>query len=89
MKEFLPLGSIVVLKKGTKKIMIFGRIQIQVDTGKLWDYVGCLYPEGNINEKYTYLFNHEDIGRIEFKGYIDEEEIQFQERLRNGKDFHV
>jgi len=27
MKEFLPLGSIVVLKKGTKKIMIFPKVK--------------------------------------------------------------
>ncbi|HJC37382.1 MAG TPA: DUF4176 domain-containing protein, partial [Candidatus Merdibacter merdavium] len=27
MKEYLPIGSVVTLKQGTKKVMICGRIQ--------------------------------------------------------------
>jgi len=77
MLDLLPLGSIVLLKNGEKKIMIYGRKQIEVKTQKLYDYVACLYPEGNINEEYTYLFNHEDIRDIIFRGYSDVDEETF------------
>jgi len=49
MKKYLPIGSIVLLKNGNKKIMIYGRRQIQVTSGKIFDYVACFYPEGNVN----------------------------------------
>lgn len=84
MDNLLPLGSVVILKTGKKKIMIYGRKQIQVGTGKLWDYIVCLYPEGNINENYCYLFNHEDISKIYFIGYQDEEELNFQQTLKQA-----
>lgn len=77
MKEYLPLGSIVLLENGEKRIMIYGRRQKAVKTGQVFDYVACLYPEGNISEEYTYLFNHADIKEVIFKGYSDEDEEQF------------
>lgn len=41
MQELLPLGSVVVLKEGTKRLMIIGRLQQNVKTKKLYDYAGC------------------------------------------------
>jgi len=81
MKELLPIGSIVILENGEKKIMIYGRKQIAVKTNEEYDYVACLYPEGNINEDFTYLFNHSDIKEVVFTGYTDEEEGAFLEYL--------
>lgn len=49
-EKYLPIGSVVTLINGTKKLMIFGRVQKQIPPGKTWDYVACLYPEGNLNE---------------------------------------
>ncbi|MDR1663950.1 MAG: DUF4176 domain-containing protein [Clostridiales bacterium] len=49
--EYLPLGSVVKLKNGTKKLMIYGRKQTQAGSGKTWNYVACLWPEGNLSEK--------------------------------------
>lgn len=74
MKEYLPLGSIVVLKGGRKKLMIYGRNQIQKSTSTLFDYVSCLYPEGNMSEEYNYLFNHEDIQQVIHRGFTNLEE---------------
>ena len=39
-----------------------------------YDYIACLYPEGNINEQFMYLFNEEDIREVVFTGYNDEDE---------------
>ncbi len=76
MKEYLPIGSIVLLNNGTKKVMIYGRRQMNAEK-KIFDYVACLYPEGNINEEYNFLFNNEDIAEVIFKGFTDDEEKEF------------
>lgn len=33
MKKYKPLGSVVLLKNGTKRVMIYGRKQILASTG--------------------------------------------------------
>ena len=77
--KYLPIGSVVLLKNGRKKIMIYGRKQMHVETGEEWDYLACLYPEGNINEEFMYLFNHDQIDKVYYLGYEDEEEKRFVE----------
>ncbi|MFB8377569.1 DUF4176 domain-containing protein [Paenibacillus taichungensis] len=74
----LPNGSVILLKEGTKKLVIYGRKQmLMTEPPRQFDYIGCLYPEGYINADYTYVFNHEDIEEIIFRGYADEEEEAF------------
>lgn len=80
-KELLPIGSVVLLKDAEKKLMIFGIKQTQEDTQQEYDYIGVVYPEGNISDEYQFLFNHEDIGQVFFKGYEDIERQEFIERL--------
>ena len=82
MKNFLPIGSVVILKNGQKKVMIYGRRQSRVtEPDKEYDYIACLYPEGNIDENYMYLFDHEDIDRVVFRGYSDAEEEAYLNEL--------
>ena len=52
---------------------------MHVETGEEWDYLACLYPEGNINEEFMYLFNHDQIDKVYYLGYEDEEEKRFVE----------
>ena len=80
-KELLPVGSVVLLKEGEKRIMIFGIKQTNSDDGKEYDYVGVIYPEGYIGPEHQYLFNHADIEKIFFTGYEDEERKEFLENL--------
>lgn len=77
MEKYLPIGTVVLLKNGSKRVMIYGRKQIHVETGQEWDYLACLYPEGNINEEFMYLFNHDQIDKVFYLGYKDEEELKF------------
>ena len=79
--KYLPIGSVVMLNGGEKRIMIYGRKQRQVDTGTMWDYIGCLYPEGNLNEEYTFLFNHDHIAQVYFLGFQDQEGLEFSSRF--------
>ena len=83
-KQLLPIGSIVLLKDGEKRLMISGIMQ--TDTGgtqKNYDYMGVLYPEGHIGEGFQYLFNHEDINEIIFRGFEDAERVEFLDKLTN------
>ena len=73
----LPLGSVVLLEDGEKEVMIYGRAQVASVNNKEYDYVACLFPEGNISEEYTYLFNHEDIDTLLFTGYVNGDEKLF------------
>ena len=76
----LPLGSIVYLKGGTTKTMIINRAIVVEINGKeqMFEYEGCLYPLGS-EEKKNYLFNSEQIDKVIFKGYADEDEERFQQ----------
>lgn len=93
METLLPNGTIVLLKGGNKRLMIYGRKQLVVGEDKagteedgevMYDYLGVPYPEGYINQEYTYVFNHTDIIDIIYRGYEDEEEEEFQEILRQA-----
>ena len=83
MGKYLPIGTVVLLKNGSKRVMIYGRKQIHVETGQEWDYLACLYPEGNINEEFMYLFNHDQIDKVFYLGYKDEEELKFSNENLN------
>ncbi len=79
--DLLPIGTIVLLKDGEKRLMINGIMQTDGSTGKNYDYLGILYPEGHIGEGFQYLFNHEDITEIIFRGFEDNERVEFLEKL--------
>lgn len=92
MDRLLPNGSIVLLKGGNKRLMIYGRKQLVTEGGQdinvgeetMYDYLGVPYPEGYINDEYTYVFNHTDIIDIIHRGYEDEEEEEFQKILKQA-----
>ena len=63
--------------------MIFGVGQTQLEEHKDFDYIGVVYPEGNMGEGSQFLFNHSDIEEIVFRGYEDEERDNFLEMLNS------
>ena len=81
--ELLPIGSIVLLEGAEKKLMIFGVGLTQLEENKDFDYIGVVYPEGNMGEGSQFLFNHSDIEEIVFRGYEDEERDNFLEMLNS------
>lgn len=80
-KNVLPLGTLVYLENGTKKVMIVGRgaVMEDQDTGEdvYFDYMGTPYPEG-IDPENAIFFNNENIDEVIFKGYEDNEEERFK-----------
>lgn len=79
-QELLPLGSILYLEGATSKLMIVGRGPVfESDNESVYsDYVGVVYPEG-INPEDAIFFNHENIDKVVFEGFKDEEEERFME----------
>jgi len=69
-RDYLSIGSVVLLYGSEHPVMIFGIKQTDIDNpGTEYDYLGCLYPEGHIGPKYQYLFNVKDIREVLFEGY--------------------
>lgn len=78
LKELLPIGSVVLLKEGTKKLMITGIKPVSEDNpNKIFDYIGVVYPEGYLSNEYNFLFNHNDINDVVFIGYNNPEREDF------------
>lgn len=80
--KFLPLGSVVLLNGGTKKVMITGFcVKTPENQDKVYDYCGCIYPEGIIRSDMTCVFEHSQINEVFFTGFINEEYQKFENRL--------
>ena len=87
-EKYLPIGTVVMLNGGTKRVMIAGfcATQPEDETKKIWDYIGCLYPEGFLTSNQTCLFDHEQIDEIYHLGLSedeDKEEKEFKEKLNS------
>lgn len=83
-EKFLPLGTVVILKGATKRLMITGFCSMAANEGEgaeMYDYSGCMYPEGFISSEQTALFNHSQIDKVYHIGYVDDEEKQFKTKL--------
>lgn len=84
-EKYLPIGTVVMLKEGTKRVMITGFCAIaDSKKDKIYDYIGCLYPEGILDSKQNCLFNHEQIAQIYHLGLNDDENIQFMNKLKQA-----
>jgi len=80
-RNLLPIGTVVLLKGGNKRVMICGRIQTKVGEDVIYDYSACYFPEGIIDPAQMYFFNNDAIERIFFIGLQDEEELAYQEAI--------
>lgn len=73
--NFLPIGSLVYLNGGKKKIMVISRaIAMKLNNENVYfEYGGCTYPEGLLGDAVAY-FNNEDVAEVLVQGYADDEE---------------
>ncbi|MGN1083923.1 MAG: DUF4176 domain-containing protein [Lachnospiraceae bacterium] len=86
-ERVLPIGSIVRLKGGNKKLMIIGYCKRgKNNPDEIFDYAACLYPNGFMSAEQTIIFNHDNIERIYALGYQNEERFAFEEQLREAID---
>lgn len=80
-KKFLPIGTVVLLKGGKKELMIISYCIFPAgevydkngpveDVGEtMFEYGGCVYPEGMVTSDQLFAFNHDQIEKVLFRGY--------------------
>lgn len=82
--QFLPIGSVVLLTNSIKKVMIIGYLVIPNNNSKvIYDYAGCMYPEGVIFNEQIIAFNRNQIKEIIHIGLKSLEEKDFVNKLMN------
>ena len=81
------IGSIIYLKEGSQKLMIINRGPIVEIEGQkyMFDYSACNYPVGVVEDQ-IYYFNEENIDKVVFEGYSDQDETRFQELFKEMMD---
>ena len=83
-EKFLPIGSVVLIKKAQRKLMIIGYCSTPKENErKLYDYVSVLFPEGLIKLDQVLIFNHDDIVKTFHMGYHNSESQKFNDQLHN------
>ncbi len=84
--KYYPIGTVVVLKNGTWPLMIYGRQQVRPKHADVvYDYVGCLYPQGYIDKSYIVFFQHNDIDKILHNGMISSAECEMEKLLHTSE----
>lgn len=79
----LPIGTVVLLKGAEKRLMIVGYQRMNAtDPDKVFDYCGCLFPEGFMTPSEAAVFDHSQIDRIIFMGLQNMPQIDFAEKLK-------
>jgi len=82
-EKYLPVGTVVLLQNGTKRVMINGFCTMDASKpDKVYDYSGVLFPEGSLSSDQTLLFDHSQIVRVDHLGLVDEEETAFMAKLK-------
>ena len=80
-KNLLPIGSVVLLKGGDKKIMVCGRIQAKEGENTIYDYSACYYPEGIVDPSSMFFFNRDAIDTVYFLGFQANDELDFRQNV--------
>ena len=82
-EKFLPIGTVVILKGGKKRIMITGYCPTGKGKkeGKVFDYSGCIYPEGMMFTDTIAIFDHSQIDKVYHTGLIDDEFKEFNVKV--------
>ncbi len=96
-ERFLPIGTVVILKGGKKELMIMSYCVMpdgqaydkdgETDVkGKMFDYGACFYPEGMLTSDQMFVFNHEQIDKVCFKGYVTDAQKEISDVLTKGME---
>ena len=82
-EKYLPIGTVVLLKGGRKRVMITGFcVSRKENPEEMWDYSGCIYPEGIFSSDNVLMFDHTQITEVFHIGLIDDEEKEFKNKLK-------
>lgn len=80
--KYLPIGTVCTVRNSNKKLMVISYFSLEYNGNvKMYDYKGCVYPEGLLLPSQTVSFNHEDIENIEYMGYQNDQYQVFNNTL--------
>lgn len=85
--KYLPIGSVVLLKGAIRKAMIIGIIQSSKGEDgviKEHDYIAVMFPEGFLNTETMFMFNHDQINDVVYRGYENPERAEFLQKLEKN-----
>lgn len=86
-KKYLPIGTICTLKNNNKKIMIISYFSLEYNGNvKMYDYKGCVYPEGLLLPAQAVSFDHADIEKIEYMGFKNDQYEIFNNMLNRSEE---
>ena len=83
-KKELPIGTVVMLVGGSKKVMITGYRSKNADADKVFDYNGCVFPEGLMENIYC-LFDAAQIEDVLYMGLESEEKDEHINKIYNNQ----
>jgi len=88
--EILPIGSVVRLRGVESKTIIVGILPVSTEDEEeeIHDYIGVMYPIGfaGMEDAPPYMFMHEDIEEIVFRGYENVEQKKMIQTLQELLD---
>jgi hypothetical protein len=79
----LPIGTVVLLRGGLKKVMITGYSSVsREDSEKVYDYNGCIFPEG-LMENVFCLFDASQIEEVFYEGLRNDDYENYTEKRKS------
>ncbi len=87
--NYLPLGSVLTVKRGIQKLIIVGRgLNVTTEDGTtFYDYAAVSYPVGLTGDRVAY-FSHTAVDMVLFRGYDDDDNRIFTEQLNKYVEEH-
>ena len=89
--NYLPLGSVVLLKGATQKLVVVGR-GLNVNNEKkgkqfFFDYAGVPYPQGLTGDQMMY-FNADTISKVFHEGFKDDDDHIITDEINEYLEAH-
>ena len=85
MDKLLPIGTIVLLKGGTKRVLIVGYLPQELNSSEVYDYSGVPFPEGLIDSKKILLIDQNQIEKICHESINDDETSEIIKKVEELK----
>lgn len=79
-KGLLPIGTVVLLKGASKKLMITGYYSKSKDDDKIYTYNACIFPEGYMENTFC-LFDANQIDEVFYKGLENDDYNKYVSKL--------
>lgn len=81
-EKYLPIGSVCLLNGGERYVMVIGYLGVSAqDQNTVYDYMGAVYPLGVISSDISFMFNHDQVAKVIYKGFENDESKEFNKKL--------